>query len=505
VTDPAPDRTARDRINQLFMLALDARADEREQILSAACPEDPAVRDEVRALLSAHDRGAGLLESPHPLTEQLAHVESSMRLVGQRLGQYEVKRVLGEGGMGVVYLAYDHQLHRPIALKAIAPAFANDQTRRARLAREARAVAPLVHPGIAAVYALEEFDGAVYIAGEYVEGNTLRDEIANGALGARRTLQTAIELAEALAAAHHRGIVHRDLKPENVIRTPDGNVKILDFGLAQIRDPHADAEQLTDDGTVLGTPGYMSPEQIRTEVLDARSDLFSLGIIMLEMLTGRHPFKGDGTAATVARILEAEPEPLSGSRGSGAPDAALHREIEGIARICLHKSRDGRFSSAQALLSALQRAQAGVAGTPHAPASAAAPLWWWKFHQAAASVGYLLLLIPMWAARGLVTGRPGTWLFVGGMVAAVAATIIRCHLWFTASSLPAEWRAQQAHTRPWLRTAEVFFVLALVTAGWLVLDAGTGLSELLMGSAVAVLIGFALIEPAATRAAFGRQ
>jgi serine/threonine protein kinase len=234
-------------------------------------------------------------------------------LVGRRVGHYEIERVLGAGGMGIVYLARDTKLGRTVALKSLPAEFAHDPRRRERLSHEARAAAALTHPGIATVYALEEIDDRLFIATEHVVGQTLREQLSGGPLSPADAMQIAADVARALAAAHRGGVIHRDLKPENVMRSDSGAVKILDFGLARQTGPAlppagtmaATAAARTDPGTVLGTVGYMSPEQVRGEVADHRSDIFSLGAVLYEMLTGRPPFEG-GTVLAILRKIGVE-------------------------------------------------------------------------------------------------------------------------------------------------------------------------------------------------------
>ena len=286
---------------------------------------------------------------------------SGASLVGQTLGQYEIRRVLGAGGMGVVYLAEDTRLGRTVALKAIAPQFAADHGRRERLRREARAAATLSHPNIATVYALEQSGDQLFIAAEYVAGETLREEINRGRQPLALVTETAVALARALALAHDRGILHRDLKPENVVRRPDGEVKILDFGLARALVPDTPATPpLTEDGARLGTPLYMSPEQLRGEALDGRSDLFALGLVIYELAAGTHPFAAGDQASTVARILEAEPPDVFASSSVDSQQAAF----DAVLRRCLQKAPSRRYQSAAELAAAMEAREAGQASRP---------------------------------------------------------------------------------------------------------------------------------------------
>ncbi len=414
--------------------------------------------------------------------------------------------------MGVVYLAEDVRLGRTVALKALAPKFTGDAARRERLRREARAAASLTHPGIATVYALEEFDGQIFIAGEYVPGETLREELARGPSSALRTLDTALGIARALAAAHDRGIVHRDLKPENIVRTSSGEVKILDFGLARFRDPPPALAHLTDDGMILGTPAYMSPEQIRGTAVDGKSDLFSLGIVLYELVSGQHPFAGSDPASTIARILESEPARL----GDLAPAARWHPtvlgELEDVVTTCLRKGPEQRYQSAHDLIEALERARLGMSGSisgaravPKAVSAGASDArWWWQFHQAAAAGGYIGLLVPLAIARTALGGRAGLALFAVGLIAATVAAILRLHLWFLVRLNAHADGPRRDPTRAWIRMADVVFVAVLLIAGVALpmLTTGTVLGLVLIASAVAVFLAFAVIEPATARAAF---
>jgi serine/threonine-protein kinase len=504
-----PDPGAWRRINDIFHRALDREPGARHAFVRDACRDAPELESEVLSLLDAHGRTGSFLEAPPAIPAEPATDLDAQRLVGQSLGQYRIHAVLGEGGMGVVYRAEDVRLGRPVALKVVAPRFTGDEKRRERLRREARAAAALNHPGIATVYALEEIDGLVFIAGEFVEGETLRDEIGRGPASVARTIETGVAVARALAAAHDRGVVHRDLKPENLIRTPAGDVKILDFGLARLRDVPAPLAQLTDDGSLLGTPAYMSPEQIRGEPVDGRSDLFALGVVLYELASGVHPFAGADPASTIARILEAEPPRLSVPGMAGSGGLQQLGEIDAIVRTCLRKTPPGRYQSAHELAGALQRVQSGhPSSAPMSfdpPADAAAARWWWQFHQAAATVGYALLMIAIWLARGRLGGAPGRLLFIGALTAVIAAVLLRLHLWFTLRSYPSEWSRQHRHARRWIRVADAAFAAALLLGGLGVLDADAGLASVLVGAAVTVAVAAAIIEPATTRAAFGED
>jgi eukaryotic-like serine/threonine-protein kinase len=285
---------------------------------------------------------------------------------GTRLGPYEILSPLGAGGMGEVYRAKDTRLDRLVAMKVLPEELAKSPEALARFEREAKAVAALSHPSILALHDFGQHDGTFYAVMELLEGESLRQRLAKGALPARRAVELAIEMADGLAAAHDKGIVHRDLKPENVFVTTEGRVKLLDFGLAKEMSPRRHDEsaiqtdaQGTDPGTVLGTARYMSPEQVRGEAVDARSDIFSFGVVLHEMLTGQQAFKRETTAESMAAILKEEPPEIAAS-GSG-PSPALQR----IVQHCLEKKPGERFQSAHDIAFALQAfSGSAVAGGP---------------------------------------------------------------------------------------------------------------------------------------------
>ena len=285
-------------------------------------------------------------------------------MVGQRLGSYEVIGKIGEGGMGAVYRAHDARLDRDVAIKVLPPSVADDHERRARFEREARAIAALSHPNILAIHDVGEVPApgggstapAMYVVTELLEGETLRDHLNRGPLPVRKAIETAIQIARGLSAAHERGIVHRDLKPENVFVLADGRIKILDFGLAKdiAKDSGAAeatataAAGMTDPGTVLGTVGYMAPEQIRGHAVEARTDLFALGAVLYEMLSGQRAFRRETAAETMTAILREDPPDLSTSR------AELPPALERIVRHCLEKNPAERFQTARDVAFALE-------------------------------------------------------------------------------------------------------------------------------------------------------
>ncbi len=292
--------------------------------------------------------------------------------IGDRLGPYEVVAALGAGGMGEVYAATDARLGRRVAIKVLPPRLAQDSDAHARFEREARAVAALSHPNILAIYDVGTDRAVSYVVMELLDGDTLRDRVAKSPIPWRKALTIAIQVADGLAAAHAKGIVHRDLKPENIFLTSSGQAKILDFGLARIA-PLADAETtisggVTQPGSVLGTVGYMSPEQIRGNQADVTSDIFAFGCVLYEMLCGRGPFARAEPAETMAAALRDEPEPLA-DRVGGVPAA-----LDAIVAHCLEKQPGDRFQSARDMGFALRAVvtPSGVGPTASPPASGGA-------------------------------------------------------------------------------------------------------------------------------------
>jgi serine/threonine protein kinase len=274
---------------------------------------------------------------------------------GTKLGPYEIQSSIGAGGMGEVYRASDSRLNRDVAIKVLPASFSADQERLQRFALECRATAALNHPNILSIFDIGRGDigedhAAPYVVSELLEGETLRDRLRSGALTSRKAIDYARQTANGLAAAHEKGITHRDLKPENLFITNDGRVKILDFGLAKLTHPEADqsgdapTQQIaTDAGTVMGTVGYMAPEQVRGKPADPRSDIFAFGAILYEMLSGKRAFHGDSPVDTMSAILKEDPPDLTETNRN------ISSALERIVRHCLEKNPAERFQSARDL------------------------------------------------------------------------------------------------------------------------------------------------------------
>lgn len=296
-----------ERIEQLFHSAAERTAEERAAYLEVACAGDAELRREVESLL-AHDGAKGLLESH----------SRGRTLVGQQIGSYQVVSLLGAGGMGEVYLARDGKLGRDVAVKVLPESFAHDPERLARFQREARILASLNHPNIATIHGLEQSDGTNCLVMELVAGETLADRVSReGALPGEEALKIALQVAEALEAAHDKGIIHRDLKPANIKVRPEGKVKVLDFGLAKALAGDADGHPSrlpalsaadTIQGAILGTPVYMSPEQACGKAVDQRADIWAFGCVLYEMLTGKPAFEGETVTEILASVLKGTPD-----------------------------------------------------------------------------------------------------------------------------------------------------------------------------------------------------
>jgi len=342
------------QVNDLFHSAVERAPEEWTAFLDEACHSDESLRREVKSLLASHERTENFIESPaFETAPELLIGDGAGELIGELIGHYLIERLIGVGGMGEVYLARDVQLGRKAALKLLPEHLPADEAQLSRFKAEARSASALNHPNILTVYEIGAEGNRQFIATELIEGATLRASLVEGRMELRAALEIAVQVASALAAAHEAGVVHRDIKPENIMLRPDGYVKVLDFGIAKLtqegsaREHHGLATTSglqTRPGLVLGTGRYMSPEQARGQRVDARSDIWSLGVVLYEMVAGIPPFLGETPSDCIASILTKEPPPLSGV----LPDVPL--KLEEILQKALRKDRDERHQTARELL-----------------------------------------------------------------------------------------------------------------------------------------------------------
>jgi serine/threonine protein kinase len=303
-------------VDELFHAALERDTETRTLFLARACNGDDELLREVESMLAHHERAQSFMESPaYAVEAQALEDDTSETLKGRTVGSYEVLSELGQGGMGQVYLAFDHDLKRRIALKFLHAASTGDGRRLRRFQQEARAASALNHPNILTIYEIGEMDGRQFIATEFVEGRTLREAIRLGQMHVGQILDIAVQIGSALSAAHAVGVVHRDIKPENIMLRADGYIKIVDFGLAKLTEEQGGGSESTlvktEAGVAAGTIGYMSPEQIRRAEVDTRTDIWSSCVVLYEMIEGRHPFQGETSGDMLANILRSEPPLLS--------------------------------------------------------------------------------------------------------------------------------------------------------------------------------------------------
>jgi len=495
---PMADSDAR-LIWELYAAALRYEPPERPGYLERACP-DPQLRARVASLLESHGLDLG---NTSTTTERVAD-PSAFDLTGRRIGSYVIQRELGRGGMGVVYLAHDVRLARTVAIKALSPAYSQSATVRQRLLNEAKMAAALSHPGIATVYALEEIEGELYLACEYVPGAPLRALVESGPLPIIEVIDIGVQLARALAEAHTKGIVHRDIKPENVIKTPSGVIKVLDFGLA--RAAYAMQTRLTQTGMLVGTPAYLSPEQALGLEADFRTDIFALGLLLYELASGTNPFAAATIPATIARIVDEEPPVLSEVQPESVP------ELDWIVRKCLQKDPNARYRSTQEIVGDLERLHAGpaVRDKPGSGIAAVATMrrraqprshQWLVNHHVVMSVVYVALLYPAWFARGWLPSPWNSVFLLGILAAAAAGTSLRLHLWFTATTFPDQFSEQQVATARWTRLCDIAFAGIQIGAAAGVSDRHQEFAMLFVAASVAILIASLVIEPATMRAA----
>ena len=377
------------QVNDLFQLAAERAPEERTTFLQTACHGDEGLRREVESLIAYYERAENFIESPaFEVVPELLTDDRAGAIVGESIAHYRIESLIGVGGMGEVYLARDERLGRKVALKFLPEQLTANNTQLSRFKSEARAASALNHPNILTVYEIGAEGNRHFIATEFIEGVTLRATLVRGRMSVHDALEVAVQVASALAAAHKTGVVHRDIKPENIMIRPDGYVKVLDFGLAKLteqklasdnRDLTITNTQHTHAGMLLGTPRYMSPEQTRGDKADARSDIWSLGAVIYEMVGGVPAFSGATPSDCIASILKTEAPPLS----RVAPAAPT--ELQSILHKALRKNRDERYQTIAEMLADLRSLKGKLERAASTPKIQ--PAWLW-----AAAVAAIVLI-----------------------------------------------------------------------------------------------------------------
>ena len=402
-------------IEEIFRAALNQRPDQISAFLDTACEGDEILRRKVEALLASRQRAASFIEtSAVGLATRIIENGQADSLVDRTIGHYKISESIGTGGMGEVYVATDITAGRKAALKLLPLRFTGDAERLKRFQQEAHAVVGLNHPNILTVYEIGKDHSTNYIASELIEGETLRQHLTRGRMELVEAVDVATQVASALVAAHNAGIVHRDIKPENIMLRPDGYVKVLDFGIAKLAEQEVPVNMPRDEalllvetnlGSILGTVRYMSPEQACGGQVDERTDIWTLGVVLYEMVTGHAPFTGDTPRDVMSSILEKEPAPLT-SYNPHAP-----AELQQIIGKTLRKDREQRYQSARELLQALKDLRHKLeveADLARAPAALPWPRW---IRSAAALAlvslaGVLAVALPFYWHRNLTTSSP---------------------------------------------------------------------------------------------------
>jgi serine/threonine protein kinase/tetratricopeptide (TPR) repeat protein len=382
------------KVEQLYHAALEREVSLRAAYVQEVCAGDEALRAEVESLL-LHENGANSFLDASALgaAAKILGEYRGQSMIGRQLGSYQIVSLLGAGGMGEVYQAHDTKLGRDVAIKVLPAAFINDPERLSRFQREARMLAALNHPNIATIHGLEQSDGVHCLVMELVSGETLAERLKPGPLVVEEALKIAVQIAEALEAAHEKGIIHRDLKPANVKVMREDKVKVLDFGLAKAYASDSTNNDLSNSptlsaatmqGVILGTPAYMSPEQARGKALDTRTDIWAFGCVLYEMLTGREAFRGETVSDTIAAVLDREPD-------WQALPAATPAKIRDLLRRCLQKEAQRRPRDLRDLRIQLEEA----------PTTATARPWWLRRTAVgiAAAALITLLLAAGWVYR----------------------------------------------------------------------------------------------------------
>lgn len=343
------------KIEEIYHAVLEVLPHERETFLQKKCGKDAELRREVESLLFYENEFDSLIDSaPKSLITEVFSSNKDAKLINKKINQYKIERKIGEGGMGAVYLAKDTKLERKVAIKLLSEEFSKDKTRRNRFFQEAKSASALNHPNILTVHEIGEFEKTHFIVTEFIEGRTLNKYLVDEKPPLQAVLELATQIASALSAAHEAGIIHRDIKPDNVMVRNDGIVKVLDFGIAKLMDSVKSAEidneaetrakPATLPGMIIGTPAYMSPEQARGQKIDLRSDIFSFGVLLYEMIAGKQPFVGATRMDVIGSILKDEPIPLSEHQPK------IPHELEKVVEKTLRKDCEQRYQHIKDLL-----------------------------------------------------------------------------------------------------------------------------------------------------------
>src|SRR5438874_6905009 len=400
-------------IEETFHAALDCDPDQLNAFLDTRCGGDKALRTKVEALLASHRKAETSVEiSISAVAANIIGNRQPDSLIGETIGHYRILKRIGAGGMGEVYLASDINAGRTAALKVLPAHLSSNVERLRRFEQEARAVAGLNHPNIMTIYEVGTDDSRRYIARELIEGETLHERLARGGVEIREAIESAIQVASALAAAHSAGVVHRDIKPQNIMLRPDGYVKVLDFGIAKLAKREGPPGVLVEEalrlvetnvGSILGTVSYMSPEQARGAPVDKRVDIWSLGVVVYEMITGHAPFTGDASREVMSSIIEKEPPPLAQYLKD------VPSELQGIVTKALRKNAEERFQSANEVLEAFKHLRHKLELAAELEQSAVQGSWpRWVRSPAAVAVAVLLIALVAVLATYRLRNSPAT-------------------------------------------------------------------------------------------------
>jgi predicted Ser/Thr protein kinase len=520
------------RISDLFEGALGLPVEQRAAYLAEKCGNADDLRRDVESLLHHFAADPTFLEpgvtgpppSPpggHPpgfapeVRDLSAPEPPAASLAGKTIGPYLVKTELGRGGMGVVYLAEDTRLSRPVAIKVLPRELAADPARRERLKFEARSAASLAHQNIASVYSLEEWEGDLFYVSEFVRGRTLRAALQGEPLKPEQLLEIALATARALSAAHAQGVVHRDLKPENVMLSSEGLVKVIDFGLARpfsLLGPDAEGTRThrTEAGMLVGTPGYMAPEQIEGGRIDFRTDIWAFGVMLYEAGTGHHPFPGRSLVSTIAQIMQKDPVAFA---TMAPPTLGV---LAPIVDRCLNKDPARRYLSTDELVDDVVQARIAYGRKSHPLADVAPPvvvtreaadesgLTWWMRHQVAIAVVFAAMPVILWFFRDNYDPvARGTALFFVALGLAAVAVPLRLNLWFNAYLRRCRILGQQIKRYGRLVLVTDALLSALLLLGAILLLGRSPMrAAVLLAAALVNAVSFLIIEPATTSAAF---